>query len=211
MGKEGGGAPQLQGRGTRFRYDDGSETGASWRAAIDTQIDIPINHPAFRFRFCCSNESGSETGVSNQLWYSYDDAEYAATSTGSFYLRLAPSAFLSDGDHTSDLAGTADDLWDGAFSDTTNSAVATTNFLSGPWDMGSGPAQRMEVEYMIDIQEDNVVAGVDIKLKGHGGGGAVYPVGYDYIAQFNLLPWAADPVGAFIHRNRAQLQGISTR
>jgi len=77
----------------RWRYDDGSETTASWIAAQDTDITLrPRGILRLRFRLL---DTGGTTLGKGSLFVSRNGGAYERVSTSSNFVRACPSAVLS--------------------------------------------------------------------------------------------------------------------
>jgi hypothetical protein len=209
----------LRGRGTRFRHDNGTETddgvpssggGATWIAAIDSHITMPINFGRFRFRFCCTNEGGSEAARSHQLRMSYDGGAYNVMSTITPGLTVVDSPHIPTNRADSTDYGSAEDLYTAVWANATNGCVVDATTNTGLCDYPT-PVRRMEIEYSLQLGvPPDVAVGVVLSLQG-GSTANAFLDGYDFTPELTIGPAVAHPEPWFIHRNRAVLSRIVTR
>jgi hypothetical protein len=92
----------------RWRNDDGSETGATWRKALDTNDSLKAqSNVRLRIELYNMNSSGSAVDNSLSLYYSPDGSSYTEVTTdGSVNAwKLAPSSHFTDGAGTTEPLG----------------------------------------------------------------------------------------------------------
>ena len=128
---DGGGEPQNIQYNYRFRNDDGDvdndgvtggqEAGASWKAAINTNISLPINGPKFRLRFGIRWDGNQDSGILNyntaydldgdEVW-SYIDRKKGSTNNAKVHTVFADT--VNEMEHQRDTVETyadAEKLW----------------------------------------------------------------------------------------------------
>ena len=209
---DGGGDPQvLRGRGTRFRFDNGVETddgvpssggGAIWIAAIDSHINMPINFPQFRFRFCMTNESGSEANRTVTLSKSYNGGTYLGINPiNSPYIRVVETMHFAEHDDSTDY-GSAEDLYAAEWAAAINGYLVENSRETGaanfPVDL-----RRLEAEFSIKLLlGGGLNVGDTLDLRGYSAG-SPFVQGYDFTPRITITPAEAQPIHSFIQQNRA--------
>lgn len=167
MGWSGGTISRFDQHSFRIRNDDGNETTATWRRALNVgdQPPVAIN---FRIRFCIDNAAGTPTGSSDafisQLQYSLNGGAWTNVTGASSVVRSYASPNVADNAATTEqLAGPATFVA-GAF-DEANGALAAITLAT---------TEETEVEFCVQVQTADVATGNTIQLRVSDAGTALY-------------------------------------
>ena len=193
---EGMGGLAVRAHDYRFRNDDGDvdndgvaggqEAGASWKAAINTNISLPINAPKFRIRFGCEWDDNSDTGVLNfNVGWSLDGTLFA---NGYLNSLANPGGSRDDPVHTvpARIAITSSEM------EHNRDTVETYADAQKLWDFGADT-------WISDDTLGGCIAGPEINSAANGRTGSVV-----FDATFAPEGWAIE---VCVLLNASQLQG----
>ena len=144
----------------RGRNDDGSETAATWKAAVNTNWNQRQDQN-FRVRFLVQEDDDVEDlDVQFQLQYNLNSGGWNDVNGSSNVVRSFASANFADGDTTTQLLGV------GTFIGT-NGGMDEVNGLAGgaTMDFTTTINQETEVEYCCQIRSADTVRGDTIQLR----------------------------------------------
>ena len=136
----------------RFANDDGSETTATWRAALNTAIVFKPD-TTFRLRFLITDPGTTSPSEALQLYYSKDAAAYVVVNASASNIRPASSANFTDGDATTTGArrlgsGTANSPF--GFMDQVDALASTLTLTT---------AKECEVEFCLSVRSADIQCG----------------------------------------------------
>ena len=138
----------------RLRNDDGNETAATWRAALNTDLtafaDLDTN---LRCRFLTGSNSGDAFNAPS-LYYRLNVGTLTAVTGTSSVVRASDSTHLTDGENTTEQLGGAGSFTTGAVDDSTG--TTTGLFLSS--------GSETEHEFCFQIRSADVTNGDIIEL-----------------------------------------------
>lgn len=151
----------------RYRYDDGGEAAATWRALINTDVSIPVD-TIFRLRHLLQ-EYGGKDGADQmfELWASYDSGAYFQVTPTSSYIKCV---------------GSANDGWTLTDEDSVTQQLGSGTMDTGCWDddgeMGENSqiditaGHEIEVENCLQIVGEDVAGGktIQTEVRFNGGG-----------------------------------------
>jgi len=120
----GGTLRQLKYRG---RYDNGSETTASWVAAVNTDWD-QVPDTTFRVRFEIYDSSAGSQTHATKFQYNLNSAGWTDITSGSSVVKAVDSSYVTNGEATTQQLGTATFL---AGEETEDGLTETVAFVSG--------------------------------------------------------------------------------
>lgn len=135
-----GGVTTFTQSGFRGRNDDGSETTATWKAALNTNFFQPSGE-TFRLRFQVSGAGGSGSNIISQLQENYLGGGWVnVTTLAGNKTRALNSVNVTDGTATTEqLAGSG------------NFAVSEISTDARAAQISVGPGSDLEVEFVIII------------------------------------------------------------
>ena len=143
----------------RGRNNDGSETTATWKAALNTNWSQDVD-TIFRIRFTVAETQGRNANLVLTLYSSYEGAAYAAVTTTSSYVKLLSSAQVDD--------ATA-----------TTQQISSGTFVAGEVDDNASVASRLlnnsrtEMEYVVQIVGADVANDDTIAFRVYASGAAL--------------------------------------
>lgn len=145
----------------RARNDDGSESAATWKAAVNTDWEQPADEN-FRIRFLVEElDDVAEDDVQFQLQYNKNSGGWNDVNGGSLNVRSSASSNVVDGaDTTEQLSGP------GTFI-TNNDGFDEANGLAGGTvlDFTTTVNQEVELEYCCQVRGVDVSNGDSIQLR----------------------------------------------
>jgi hypothetical protein len=98
--------PVVEQTGFRFRNDDGDEAGATWRAALNTDINMADADTTFRFRLLFAETGGVALGFKSWvLQRSLNSGSWAAVGDSTAVIELDLSGNVADGEATTQQLG----------------------------------------------------------------------------------------------------------
>lgn len=143
----------------RIRNDDGSETTATWKAALNTNASLEVD-TNWRIRFTTQETGGADGTPVAQLQYNLAGAGWNNVSAASSVARASASPNLADGTATTAQLGTP-------------APADPTDFVAGSFDEVDGTGASMslmadkftEHEYCFQIRSADVTNGQTIQLR----------------------------------------------
>jgi hypothetical protein len=147
----------------RLRNDNGSESSATWIAAVDTNGILTCNLN-FRVRFVVHN-SGGNGAIVPYLYYSLNSGGYSAVSASSTSIKSIGSLYVSDNTATTNQ-----------LSDSTFTYAAGGQVECGDGQLASIPVTSsayIELEFCLSIPAANVANGDSIALRVYNNGIAI--------------------------------------
>lgn len=171
-----GGSNSVVQTGFRARNDDGSETTATWKAALNTNWYQPYGQN-FRLRILTERDSlANGWNVQHLLQASYNGGAYFAVTTATSIVKIVSSTYFTDGDDTTQQLGsltwTGDVGDEGMISGTTDNTTATMFY-----DLGND--MEFEFEVCMQVIEADVSIRDTIAFRGYDNTGATtYSGGY---------------------------------
>jgi hypothetical protein len=208
----------LHGRSSRFRGDDYDEDqpGSGWLAAMDTDIDMPINYTGkFRFRMCATNEDGSEADRSSLARISHEGKGWQLIHQTLDYIRPAATTHYEDRTASTDFGDdnwpNENDLYSAAWADSDNQWLVegATQHASLGCDFPS-PPRRCEGEWCCVLHEPTLTVGDEVRFIG-AGATQNFQSGYDSIIGIHITAAVADASTWFLQHNRKVLSRILVR
>ncbi len=144
----------------RFRNDDGSESGATWYAILNADVNDLDNDTNYRLRI---NVKEQNTAVGKnediQFQYSHESGAWTNITTTSSYIKAIASADAG----FSHLGNTTQQLTSGGF-DATNAACSETG-VSGGATLDPPQDSYVEAELCFQVVSADVVAGETIDIR----------------------------------------------
>ena len=144
----------------RGRNDDGSETAATWIAALNTNFtqDVDTN---FRIRFLIQEtEDVADANVQFQLQYNYEGGGWNDVNGSSSVVRSFASSEFTDGDDTTQQLGSGTFISNNDCMDEANGLVGGANL-----DFTATANQEVEAEFCIQIRDADTSGGDTIQLR----------------------------------------------
>lgn len=143
----------------RGRNDDGNETAATWKAAINTNWNQLVT-TNFRVRFLITHEGGLATPAF-QLEYNKNGGGWNSVTTSSANIIALGSANLTNGEATTQQMGAGTFVAGECSEDGLTAGIALTL------------AVETEVEYVVQVVDADTSDGDDIELRVTNGGVAL--------------------------------------
>ena len=152
-------SPVLNQQSFRARNDDGSESAATWIAAVNTNWTQAVD-ANFRIRFLVQETNGgSSNNASPQLQYNLNSGGWNNVTASSTVVRSSASTQFADDDNTTQQVGS------GTFI-TPNSGMDEDNGLAGEnSDIDFAGNDEVEVEYCVQIRSADVADADTIQLR----------------------------------------------
>ena len=143
----------------RIRNDDGSETTATWKAALDTNASLEVD-TNWRIRFTTQETGGADGTPVAQLQYNLAGAGWNNVTDASSVVRASASPNVADGAATTAQLGTP-------------APADPTDFVAGSFDEVNGAGASMslmadkftEHEYCFQILSADVTDAQTIQLR----------------------------------------------
>lgn len=153
---------RLEQQGFRFRNDDGSESAATWIAALNTDatLDLDTN---YRIRFLVELTQGyRNSGPAMQLYYRKNSGSWLLAGGGGFNYAL--STYFAENDDTVQRLGTGPFVSD---NNGMSEGTATKGYYpnDGGANRQSGPGYEIEYEICFTIDSANFSASDTIDLR----------------------------------------------
>lgn len=201
MGGMDGGGNSLTQTAYRFRNDDGDETswaqgsgtGASYMAAINTAIDVEEGDTTtFRCRICCETSAEStifrlDRSINSGSWITINKTD-TCIRIGETELYGGSDTTELDIDEEMSASAWAQTIGNGCQLDDLTTISSTVTF-------DSGQDKRMELEMSVEIYWDRPVeSGDELRIRATANGVA-FGGGYDYYPTINII----DGAGADAH------------
>lgn len=162
-----GASTTVQGR-FRYRNDDGTEAGASWKELVDVQW-VPVTADfltPFRLRLEISTSGMDESAGTYEIYLSVNDATYAPiTTTSTDGVKSVESVYSSppvDNSATTEQMAGSGTFVEGQF-DTTGATSSITITNGGD----------CEIEYCLQLDEDVLVGTEKLEFQVYRNGGAL--------------------------------------
>lgn len=150
----------------RFRNDDGSETGATWLAALNTNVTVEPGSTIRRLRMLVQNTaSGAGTDVDLEWQYNKNSAGWNNITTSSSVVQAVASANFANGDDCTQQLGS------GTFH--SNNDGMTEDGTAGGANLDLAGNAEVETELSFQILSADVVDGDTIQFRLTRDGGTV--------------------------------------
>lgn len=191
----------LQQTGFRFRFDDGSETTATWRAATNTNVNL-VASEIFRLRFLIRDNAGSFPATALKIQYRRNGGTWTDVSTSDTYIQPnINSQLISDTTVTEQLAGP------GTF--VTNTCTDRLDGIIGAPALTVG--QEIEAEFSLTTTA-NVVNGDTYDFRVADSAHAIAIQGYTQTptATIGTIAKSGTDAGSFADTRPLPVQGVLT-
>ncbi len=158
----------------RGREDDGSETTATFIAALNTDWtqDVDVN---FRVRFQATSDGSDEENIVFLLHRNINGGIFQPVDGSSIIVRVFSSSNYTEGDATTEQLAGSNAFLAGEMDDVDGGAGDVNSLIDFP-----AAVRDCEVEYCVRIQSGDVNDGDTIQLRLHEGG-ASFADGYTEI------------------------------
>ncbi len=152
--------PTMEQDSFRFRNDDGSESAATWKAAVNTDVTITVSgNTAFRIRFLVQETAGNASvNFKPQLQRQLNAGGFVDVTGTSGVIRAVDSANLTDGEDTTQQIGA------GTFI-TNNDGVDEVNGVAGSAKTDFVGNDETEFEYSVEIVDADVADSDTVDLR----------------------------------------------
>ncbi len=154
----------LEQTSARGRNDDGSESAATWKAAINTSFDLDIasGDVRFRHRFLISDTGGGgKSDFAEEIQFRINGGTWTNVGAATSVRWAASSHYIDDDDTTEQMSGSRP--FEG-----TNSAMTENNFTGSSTepDLDSiAGGVEFECEFMLILLSADVSAGDTVNLR----------------------------------------------
>lgn len=150
----------------RLRNDDGSESAATWKAALNTNVSLTLDENV-RLRFLTKSLAGTGESLAPQLQYRHDSGSgfgaWTDVNAGSSAVRSSASSHITEDGATTEQLGGPGTFAAGRLDEV--DGVTESIFI--------GPAQETEHEFCFQVRSAVVDVGDTIEFR-ITNGGAVY-------------------------------------
>ena len=155
----------LDQEGFRFRNDDGSETTATWLAALNTNASLAVD-TTYRLRMLIQNATvGAISDVDLEWQYNLASAGWNNITTSSSVIRAVASANFVDGDDCTQQLGSGTFL--------SNNDGMTEDGTAGGANLDFTTNQETETELCFQVRSADVTHGQTIQFRLTRDGGTV--------------------------------------